>query len=84
VCEDANLSCSVYKYLEHLEKHVISRHGIKGGRFIDGMYTCAQSSEKITGITMISDVGISLDHMLVINKINLGIENYEISKNHED
>lgn len=33
---------------------------------------------------MISDVGISLDHMLVINKINLGIENYEISKNHED
>jgi hypothetical protein len=45
-CEGRNLSCSIYQHLDTLEKQIISRHGSRGGRFIDGMYTCSQGLQK--------------------------------------
>jgi len=35
------------------------------------------------GISIINDTGISLDHALVISKIDLGTDKFEISKEHE-
>jgi hypothetical protein len=49
-CEDFNMTCSIYQHMESMEKPIISRHGIKGGRFIDGMYTCNLGLEKIMGV----------------------------------
>ena len=45
-CESSGLVCSVYNHLDSLEKPIISRHGSKGGRFIDGMYVCQQGQKK--------------------------------------
>jgi len=70
--------------MESLEKPIISRHGTKGGRFIDGMYTCDQGLQKITGISLIPDSGIFSDHVLVVTKINLGIEILEVNKEQEE
>ncbi len=75
-CEDSNLSCTAYKHLGSLSKPIISRHGMKGGRFIDGMYACNQGLQKIMGISIISDTGINSDHLLVVSKIDLGIETH--------
>jgi hypothetical protein len=41
-----------------MERPIISRHGSKGGRFIDGMYTTKQGLTQVTGITVIQDTGI--------------------------
>ena len=78
-CENADLLCSVYHHSEHMEKPIISRHGTKGGRFIDGTYTCIQGMEKVTGITIVKDTGINSDHDLVISKLDLGIEKFQVS-----
>jgi len=83
-CEDADLSCSVYKFLQDLERPIVSRHGSKGGRFIDGLYTCSRGLDKLTGISIIQDSGIYSDHSLIINKIDLGIEPFQISKAKEE
>jgi hypothetical protein len=83
-CESMGLTCSVYKFLESLEKPIISRHGSKGGRFIDGMYTCKQGLQKITGISIVKDLGVASDHSLIVNKIDLGIENFHVSKDKEE
>jgi hypothetical protein len=49
------------------------------------MYTCIQGLEKITGISIINDSGISSDHaLIIISKINLGIEQFQISKEKEE
>jgi hypothetical protein len=82
--EEANLSCSIYQHLESLNKPLISRHGIKGGRFIDGMYTCDQGLGKILGISLINDTGINSDHVLMLNKIDLGIEKFKVTKEREE
>ena len=84
ICENLNLTCSIYNHMETLEKPIISRHGTKGGRFIDAMYTCSAGLEKITGITIISDAGINSDHAMIINKIDLGIQNFKISTKKEE
>jgi hypothetical protein len=78
-CENADLLCSIYHHSEHMEKPIISRHGTKGGRFIDGTYTCIQGMEKVTGITIVKDTGINSDHDLVISKLDLGIEKFQVS-----
>jgi hypothetical protein len=36
-CEDIGLQCMIYKHWNEIERPIISRHGSKGGRFIDGM-----------------------------------------------
>ena len=46
--------------------------------------TCSQGMEKVTGISIINDTGINSDHVLVISKIDLGIKNFEIRKEHEE
>jgi hypothetical protein len=83
-CEESGLTCSIYQHLENMELPIIPRYGSKGGRFIDGMYTYLQGLEKITGISIINDSGISTDHALIISKINLGIEQFQISKEKEE
>jgi len=42
ICENSGLTCSIYQHFDTLEKPIISRHGVKGGRFIDGMFTSIQ------------------------------------------
>jgi len=66
-----------------MDKPIISRHGTKGGRFIDGMFTCMQGIEKITGISIINDTGINSDHAIVITKIDLGVDNFRINNQRE-
>ena len=78
------LICSVYQFSDTLEKPIVSRHGTKGGRFIDGTYTCLEGLAKVNGITIIRDSGISSDHDLVISKIDLGIKQFQISKDREE
>jgi len=67
--ETLGLSCTIYRHLDTLEKPIISRHGTKGGRFIDGMYACPQGLERVMGISIINDAGIDSDHALIISNI---------------
>jgi len=83
-CEDLQLACSIYKFLHTLDTPIISRHGSKGGRFIDGMFVCNQGLNKITGVNIVLDSGINSDHDLVISKIDLGMEDFVISKEKEE
>jgi hypothetical protein len=83
-CEDMRLSCTIYQYMESLDKPIISRHGTKGGRFIDGMYTCHQGLERVMGIAIVNDTGINSDHMLVVSNIDLGIQKFELSTDREE
>jgi archaellum component FlaC len=69
--------------MDSMDKPIISRHGTKGGRFIDGMFTCMQGIEKITGISIINDTGINSDHAIVITKIDLGVDNFRINNQRE-
>jgi len=62
-----------------MPKPIISRHGSKGGRFIDGMYTQKLAKSYITGITIIEDMGIFSDHNMVISKCDLGMQEFKIS-----
>jgi hypothetical protein len=64
--------------MTNMEMPIISRRGYKGGRFIDGMYTTQQGSKHITGISIIKDSGICLNHDLIISKIDLGLEQYAV------
>jgi hypothetical protein len=50
-CEDLGLICSVYDHINTMEQPITSRHGSKGGRFIDGMYSLQAGLEKILGIS---------------------------------
>jgi hypothetical protein len=84
ICQSLNLACSIYNHIETLEKPIISRHGRKGGRFINAMYTCSAGLDKITGIIIISDAGINSDHVMVINKIDLGIQHFKMSTKKEE
>jgi hypothetical protein len=83
-CEELGLTCSIYQHIDNLEKPVISRQGLKGGRFIDGMYTCTQGLEKILGIHIIKDTGVFSDHLLVVSKIDLGIEKFDVCNEREE
>jgi len=83
-CENEGLFCSMYQHIENQEKPIVSRHGTKGGRFIDGTYTCAQGLTTISGITIVKDTGINSDHDLVISKVDLGIEQLQVSKDKEE
>jgi hypothetical protein len=73
-CEDMGLSCAIYQHIDSLDKLIISRHGAKGGRFIDGMYACPQGLERVQGITIIKDTGVNSDYALIISNIELGIK----------
>jgi hypothetical protein len=66
-CESLGLECTIYQHWESLEKPIISCHGSKGGRFIDGMYVRKQELPFIEGITIIHDTGIHSDHSLIIS-----------------
>jgi hypothetical protein len=73
--------------LQTLGKHgspILSRHGPKGGRFFDSMYTTKQGITCILGITIIHETGILSDHDMVISKCDLGLEKFEISKEKEE
>jgi hypothetical protein len=83
-CEDLGLECTIYQHLASMKLPVISRHGSKGGRFIDGMYTLPQYLTHITGIVIISDTGVYSDHNLVISKCDLGLTKFSISKKKEE
>ena len=63
---------------------IVSRHGTKGGRFIDSMYTTTQALIHITGITIVQDTGIPSDHDMILSKIDLGIRKFQISKDKEE
>jgi hypothetical protein len=79
-CETAGLQCSIYQHLEQLEKPIISRHGSKGGRFIDRMYTCQQGIQKVKGISIVADSGVNSDHSLIVSKLDLGVTKFQVSK----
>jgi hypothetical protein len=83
-CEDFGLTCSIYAHVETKKHPIISHHGSKGGRFIDGMYTSNVSLADILGISIIEDAGIHSDHDLVVSKIDLGIEQFQINKEQEE
>jgi hypothetical protein len=48
------------------------------------MYTCDQGLGKILGISLINDTGINSDHVLMLNKIDLGIEKFKVTKEREE
>lgn len=79
---------SLFRNLEIVTKNytgeAISRHGVKGGRFIDRMYTCNLGLEKISGISIVNKTGIHSDHELIISKIDQGTDKFEISKEREE
>jgi len=83
-CEDLGLECTIYQHLASMELPVVSRHGSKGGCFIDGMYTLPQYLTHITGIVIIPDTGEYSDHNLVISKCDLGLTKFSISKEKEE
>jgi hypothetical protein len=83
-CEDLSLECMIFQHWQSLDKPIISRHGSRGGRFIDGMYTTKNGLQYSIGITIIQDTGILSDHDMIINKFDLGIEKFEISKEKEE
>jgi hypothetical protein len=83
-CEEYGLECTIYQHLETMSKPIISRHGAKGGRFIDGMYTDLQGMQHIQGITIAHDTEIFSDHSLVITKMELGLKKYTISQAKEE
>jgi hypothetical protein len=39
---------------------------------------------KVMGLSMINDVGINLDHALIISNIELGLEKFEICRDREE
>jgi hypothetical protein len=41
--------CSIYQFLDKLEKPIISRHGLKGGRFIDSL---VKTTPRVTSIAI--------------------------------
>jgi hypothetical protein len=55
--------------MDMLEKPITSRHGPKGGRFIDGMYTLPTFLHLIIGIFIVQETGIFSDHDLVITNV---------------
>jgi hypothetical protein len=61
-----------------MTKPIISRHGSKGGRFIDGMYTYKDSLPYIKGIIIVEETGIYSDHNMVhnmvVSKFDLGLQ----------
>jgi len=67
-----------------MPKPITSRHGTKGGRFIDGMYTNKQGLQYVMGITFISDTGIFSDHDLVITKCDLGLQLFKLNNAKEE
>jgi hypothetical protein len=83
-CEDIGLQCMIYKHGDEIKRPIISRHGSKGSRFIDGMYTCRNGLLHVQGITIIHDTGILTDHDMVITKCDLGIEKFQINKAKEE
>jgi len=83
-CEDLGLECTIFQHWHTLDKPIISRHGSRGGRFIDGMYTTKIGLQYSIGITIVQDTGILSDHDMIINKFDLGIEKFEISKEKEE
>jgi len=84
-CENLGLQCTIYQHMDSMSKPVISRHGAKGGRFIDVMYTLPQGLSYIQGITIVTDTGIFSDHHdLVISKFDLGIKRFKISEEKEE
>lgn len=84
LCEDFGMECTIYQHWDMLEKPIVSRHGPKGGRFIDGMYTYNNIMSHIQGITIVHDTGISSDHDMIISKCDLGIEKFIPSQDKEE
>jgi hypothetical protein len=82
-CEDFGLTCTIYPHMHNMEKPIISRHGTKGGRFIDSMYANHQGINCVNGISIIQDTGIPSDHDMVISKIDIGISKFEVCKDKE-
>ena len=83
-CEAKGLACTIYQHLDTLDQPIISRRGTKGGRFIDGMFASIEGMPNVLGISIINDAGVHSDHNLVINKIDLGIKKFQISKEKEE
>jgi len=57
ICEDLGLECTTYYHMDNMAKPIISRHGAKGGRFLEGMYVCQRGISCILGITIVQDTG---------------------------
>ncbi len=83
-CENLGLECTIYQHMGLMPKPITSRHGTKGGRFIDGMYTNKQGLQYVMGITFISDTGIFSDHDLVITKCDLGLQLFKLNNAKEE
>lgn len=83
-CENKGLICTVYQHLHTLDKPIISRHGTKGGRFLDGMYTSSSGLPNVLGIQIVHDAGVNSDHDLVINKLDFGIKKFQMSREKEE
>jgi hypothetical protein len=67
LCEDQNLQCTIYKFVDLMPKPIISRHGPKGGRFIDDMFT------DYHGISII--LAYFLTIVLLLPKLTLVLKN---------
>jgi hypothetical protein len=83
ICEDLGLECTIYYHMDNIAKPIISHHGAKGSRFLDGMYACQRGISCILGITIVQDTGFSSDHDLVISKCDLGLDHFEVSHEKE-
>ena len=82
--QDLGLECTIYHHWDAMEKHIISRHGSKGGRIIHGMYTSPHDQLHVQGIAIVKDMGIHSDYDMVVSKIDLGIQRFDISKEKEE
>jgi hypothetical protein len=83
-CEDQHLTYTMYQHMAAFNLPITSRHGPKGGRFIDGMYTFPENIPNITGIVIVQDTGIFSDHDLFISKCDLGLKKFTISSEKEE
>jgi hypothetical protein len=83
-CENLGMEYTIYQHLDLMGKPIISRHGAKGGRFIDGMYTIKQGLYYVMGTKIIQDTGIFSDHDMVISKLDLGMDVFKVTKEKEE
>lgn len=83
-CEYLGLQCTIYQHWDTMDKPIISRHGLKGGRFLDGMYNVKHGLSYILGSTIVQDTGILSDHDMFISKFDLGIKKLEINCKKEE
>jgi len=83
-CEELGMQCTVYQHLEMLPRPIISRHGSKGGRFLDSMYCNQLGLIHVMGTSIIQDTGVFSDHDMVITKCDFGYNKTSLCQDKEE